>query len=178
MNPLLMKDLLALLRLRRVVAIQFCFIAVLGVLVLFTWPQGRVISLASAGEDDLFLGLMLGQLILLILFVPGVAAVSLSGEREANTLEMLYASRLSPAQTILGKVGFVLSYPMILLVSGLPFVALLTYRGAFYLCQLQSAYVIVLLAVVLLVPVSLAISSLCRLSSCALFVSFVTLLAQ
>src|SRR5687768_11154450 len=110
MNPVLRKDLLGLLRLRRVSAIQVFFVVVLAALLLATWPQQGVVSLASRGRDDLLLGLIVGQLVLLTLFVPGIAAVSLSGEREANTLEMLYASRLSAAQIIFGKIMSAISY--------------------------------------------------------------------
>src|SRR3954471_14728869 len=105
MNPVLQKDLLGLLRLKRVAAVQVLFVAVLAVIVLGSWPQqgvlegsaqlrapaaARAAGSSSRGADRFLLGLTLGQVILLLLFVPGVAAVSVSGEREQNTLEMLY----------------------------------------------------------------------------------------
>src|SRR5687768_17934290 len=104
MNPILRKDLLGVLRLRRVAAIQVAFVAVLSVLVLATWPQGGMLSMAAQGRDDLLTGLVVAQLVLFVLFVPGLAAVSLTGEKEQNTLEMLYATRLSPMEIIVGKV--------------------------------------------------------------------------
>src|SRR5687767_15059265 len=103
MNPVLQKDLLGLLRLKRVAAVQILFVAVLALMVLGSWPQGGVLegSVETAGAsnvvrggDRFLLGLTIGQIVLLVLFVPGVAAVAVSGEREQNTLEMLYASRL------------------------------------------------------------------------------------
>ena len=97
MNPVLQKDLLALLRLKRVAAVQLLFVAVLAVMVLGSWPQGGVLETTAVRSGDRFLiGLTLGQIVLLVLFVPGMAAVAVSGEREQNTLEMLYASRLRP----------------------------------------------------------------------------------
>src|SRR3954447_12466144 len=101
MNPVLQKDLLALLRLKRVAAVQLLFVAVLAVMVLGTWPQGGVLEGnfgtqgAAAGQGGVrttgrfLLALTLGQIVLLVLFVPGVAGVAVSGEREQNTLEML-----------------------------------------------------------------------------------------
>ena len=112
MNPVLRKDVLGLLRLRRVGAIQLLFIALLGLLVLLTWPQQGVVSLASRGQDALLLGLIAGQLVLLVLFVPGVAATSITAEREQGTLEMLYASRLSAWQLIVGKLLSAVAYPL------------------------------------------------------------------
>src|SRR3989337_3074167 len=125
MNPVLRKDVIGLLRLKRVAAIQVFFVAVLTGLIMMSWPQSGIVALAEQGQDDLLLGLVIGQLVLLVLFVPGIAGVSLTAEKEDNTLEMLYASRLSAAQIIWGKVFSAASYPMLLLLSGLPFVALL-----------------------------------------------------
>src|SRR5438034_389415 len=138
MNPVLQKDLLGLLRLKRVAAVQVLFVAVLAVMVLGSWPQGGVlegsVNLGGAAgairsADRFLMGLTLGQIVLLVLFVPGVAAVAVSGEREQNTLEMLYASRLRPREIIAGKVGVAIGYPLLLLLMALPFVALLNWRG-------------------------------------------------
>src|SRR5688572_17023339 len=100
MNPVLQKDLLALLRLKRVAAVQIVFVGVLAVMVLGSWPQGGVAEgsaeLGGGGAgaaarsvvrnaDRFLLGLTLGQIVLLVLCVPGVAAVAVSGEREQNT---------------------------------------------------------------------------------------------
>jgi hypothetical protein len=91
--------------------VQVLFVAVLAVMVLGSWPQQGVLegSVGIAGDagagalrgaDRFLLGLTLGQIVLLMLFVPGVASVAVSGEREQNTLEMLYASRLRPREII------------------------------------------------------------------------------
>src|SRR6187551_1417983 len=132
MNPVLQKDLLALLRLKRVAAVQIVFVLVLAVMVLGSWPQGGVVAGSTElgggggrsvmrGADQFLLGLTLGQIVLLVLCVPGVAAVAVSGEREQNTLEMLYASRLKPGQIIAGKLAMAVGYPLLLLVMALPF---------------------------------------------------------
>ncbi len=183
MNPVLRKDLLGLLRLRRVAAIQLFLIAALGLLVMATWPQGGVMA-GSVGvggsvirpHDNLLLGLVIGQIALLALFVPGIAAVSLSGEREANTLEMLYASRLSPAEIIWGKTAIAISYPMLLLIAGAPFAAMLFFRGDVALGDLVWPYLILVLAAVLLAMVSLAVSALCKQSATALVLAYLIVL--
>jgi ABC-type transport system involved in multi-copper enzyme maturation permease subunit len=176
MNPVLRKEILGLLRLRRSAAIQVAFVAVLTLLVLATWPQRGVVSLASRGQDALLLGVILGQLVLLVLFVPGVASVSITQERELGTLEMLYASRLSPWQLIVGKLLSAIGYPMLLLASGLPFVGLLSYRGDVDREQLVAAYLVLLVSAVLIAVVSLAISALCKQSATALVASYAAVL--
>src|SRR5947207_5557407 len=157
MNPVLQKDLLGLLRLKRVAAVQLLFVAVLAVMVLGSWPQGGVMagSVSAAagsgvvrGTDRFLLSLTLGQIVLLVLFVPGVAAVAVSGEREQNTPEMLYASRLKPAQILAGTIGIAVGYPMLLLLMALPFVALLNWRGDVRGSDLLWAYFILLVTAV------------------------------
>jgi ABC-type transport system involved in multi-copper enzyme maturation permease subunit len=183
-NPVLQKDLLALLRLKRVAAVAAVFVAVLAVMVLANWPQEGVLGGSVGmgggqmvrGSDRFLLGLILGQIVLLVLFVPGMAAVAVSGEREQNTLEMLYASRLRPREIIAGKVAVALGYPLLLLVLALPFVALLNWRGDVRGSDLLCAYVILLVAAVFLAVVSLAVSAWSRQSATALVVSYVVVL--
>lgn len=177
MNPVLVKDVLGLLRLKRIALIQFAFVTVLAALVLGSWPQQGIISLASQQQDRLQSGLLVGQLLLLILFVPGVAAVGLTSEREGATLEMLYASRLKPIEIVLGKVGSALAFPLLLLLSGLPFLGLLYFRGG----DIDSgsflrAYLVLLLGAVLLASLSLAVSARARQTSTALVVAYVLVL--
>ena len=187
MNPVLQKDLLGLLRLKRVAAIQLLFVAVLAVMVLSSWPQQGVLegsvdfaggggSAALRGADRFLLGLTLGQIVLLMLFVPGVAAVAVSGEREQNTLEMLYASRLRPGQIIAGKVGVAIVYPLLLLVTALPFLALLNWRGDVRGADLMWAYAILLVTAVFLAVVSLAVSAWSNQSATALVVAYALVL--
>jgi ABC-type transport system involved in multi-copper enzyme maturation permease subunit len=172
MNPVFYKDLLALLRLRRIAALQLFFVAVLAALILLNWPQSGMLSY-NRSQDNLLIGLFAGQLILMVLFVPGVAAVSLTSEREANTLEMLYASRLSATQIILGKTLSALSFPFMLVLSGIPFVALLSLRGDVDASQLLGAYAILATAAVLLAVLCLTISAYSKQTSNALVLAYV-----
>lgn len=178
MNPVLKKDLLGLLRLRRIAAIQVLYVLTLAIVVMLNWPQGGVLSLADQSQDNLLMGLVLGQLVLLLLFVPGIASVSLTSEREQYTLEMLYASRLSAAQIISGKLLSAVSFPAILLVSSLPFLALLNWRGAVNIQQLMLASIILILASAMAAVISLAISAVCNQSATALVFTYVVTLVS
>lgn len=176
MNPVLRKDLLALLRLPRVAAIQVAFVGVLAFMVLTSWPQGGVLAVAAQGRDDLLLGIVVGQLVLLTLFVPGIAATAIVGEREANTFEMLYASRLSAGQIVIGKILSAVSFPLLLIVSGLPFVALLVWRGDVNGGKLAWSYAVLVVAAIFLAMVSLTISAFSRQASNALVITYVAVL--
>ncbi len=176
MNPVLRKDILSLLRLWRIAAVFMAFVGLLGVLLMATWPQQGLVALATRGQDNLLLGLIVGQLLVLILAVPGVASVQLTEEKEGNTLEMLYATRLSPLSIVMGKVGSAICFPMLLLISGLPFVALLNFRGDVDTNALAQAYAVLIVTAVFLAMLSLAISALCRTSATALVVAYVVVL--
>jgi len=177
MNPLVRKELLGLFRLKRVAAIQVLFVAILGGIVMATWPQQGMLTLSAQGQDSLLLSLIFGQLVLLVLLVPGIAAVSITGEKEQNTMEMLYASRLSPVQIVIGKIVAAISYPVMLLLSGLPFVALLSWRGAVETDLLARAYAVLIVAAVFMAVLSLTISAVTKLSSTALVMAYVVMLA-
>jgi ABC-type transport system involved in multi-copper enzyme maturation permease subunit len=176
MNPVFRKDILALLRLARIAAVLIAFVIVLSVLVLATWPQQGLVALAAQGQDNLLLGLIMGQLLVLILAVPGVAAVQLTEEREGNTLEMLYATRLSPVSIVLGKLMSAIGFPLLLLLSGLPFLALLNFRGDVDQASLAEAYGVLVAAAMMLALVSLAVSALCKTSATALVVAYLLVL--
>ena len=122
------------------------------------------------------LALMLGQLVLLVLLVPGMAAVAVTGEREAGTLEMLYASRLSPLKIIIGKIGLAIAYPLLLLVSGLPFVALLAWRGELRTDQLLLSYGVLALSAIYLTILSLGVSATCRQGATAMVIAYMLIL--
>lgn len=176
MNPVLRKDLLALFRMPSVAAIQITFVAVLAFWVISSWPEGGILAVAVQGRDELLLGLVIGQLVLLILFVPSMAATAIASERDANTLEMLYASRLSPAQIVMGKVLVAIAFPLLLMLAGLPFMALLVWRGDVDGRQLILSYTILAMAALLIAILSLAISAYSRQTGGALVVAYVTVL--
>jgi hypothetical protein len=56
----------------------------------------------------------------MLLVVPGVASLSIVGERERLTLPLLQVSQLKPRQIVLGKLGSSLAYQVLLLVAVAP----------------------------------------------------------
>ena len=115
--------------------------------------------MSAGARDDLLLGLIMGQLVALILAVPGVAAAAVTGEREANTLEMLYASRLSAWRIVWGKVASAAAFPIVLILAGLPFVGLLNFRGAVNMDDLLWSYLILGATAIFLAVLSLTVSA-------------------
>jgi ABC-type transport system involved in multi-copper enzyme maturation permease subunit len=175
-NPIARKDLLSLLRLRSVLCAHLAYLAVLGVILIASWPQEGLLTLAQRGRNDVHLYLMLAQVALLVLIVPACTGTSIAREREQNTLEMLQASRLRIHEFILGKLASSLAYPLMLLLAGMPLLAMLCFRGDLDPWQFAVAFAMVLVTAVVLAQICLAVSACCSSTSTALVVSYLIVL--
>ncbi len=176
MNIVLKKDLVELLRLRRVAAIQIAFVVVLAFVTLETWPQSGVLAVAEQGRDMLLFALVVGQLALLTVFVPSMAATAICREREMNTFEMLYASKISPGRIVVGKTLSAISFPILLIIDGLPFLSLLVWRGDVDFSQLLLAYAILIVAALVLALICLTVSAFSHQTATAIIVSYILIL--
>lgn len=109
----------------------------------------RMASSAHIGQS-LFRSLILFETFLLLLIVPGLSAGTISQEHEARTYEMLVATPLPPTGIVIGKMGSVLSYVLLLLVALLPFTSLF-----FVLGGVTTGDILTSLAVLALISASL-----------------------
>jgi len=62
--------------------------------------------------------LSIGQLVMIILFAPAFTAASLTGEKERNTMESLYASKLRPIEIVVGKMAGSLCFLLLTVLTG------------------------------------------------------------
>lgn len=177
MNPIARKDLVGLLRMRAVLYAHVAYMVVMALIVVGSWPQSDMLTLASRGSNDLQLWLMIAQVALLVLIVPATAAPSIAGEREQNTLEMLVASRLGRAEVVMGKLYSSLAYPLMLLISGTPMLAMLCLRGELDPKAFGLSCVVVACTAILLAVLCLAISSCCQKTSTALVSCYAVVLS-
>ncbi len=72
----------------------------------------------------IFEGMMLLLMTAVVMIVPGMAALSIVGERERQTLHLLQVTQLSPLQIVLGKLWSSMSYFLLLVVAVAPVAAL------------------------------------------------------
>jgi len=108
-----------------------------GLLALMLLAEGAFFAYAySAGawrDINTHIGLLAFELFLLVLAVSAAGATSLAEDKETNTLELMRAAPLTPAQVVVGKLAGVLRtlLPCLLV----PFVHLLvgSYHGVFHL---------------------------------------------
>ena len=66
------------------------------------------------------------EFLLLMFIMPALTSGSISGERERQTLELLFTTRMTPKDIVMGKLFSALSQLMVLIVSSFP-ILLLTF---------------------------------------------------
>ncbi len=128
-NPILRKEVLTSLRTRKALAMQVVYLLALIAVVFMLWPPGGMQSLGGDQAQRLLAVLGIGQLLLIALFAPAFTSTALTLEKERNTFESLFATRLSPAQIVVGKMGGSLTFLLLLVVMGTPVLASLFLLG-------------------------------------------------
>lgn len=72
----------------------------------------------------IFEGMLLLLMTAVVMIVPGLTALSIVGERERQTFQLLQVTQLTPLQIVLGKLWSSMAYFLLLLVSVAPVTAL------------------------------------------------------
>jgi ABC-type transport system involved in multi-copper enzyme maturation permease subunit len=154
LNPVLGREIKERFRTRRApwfffawVLAMACFVYLIYLLAQFVAREqfglGRLVATGFMGRFMFELtSLLLVTAVMLV--VPGLAALSVVGERERQTLSLLQVTQLSPLQLIFGKLMSSLSYLLLLLVAVAPAVALPLLFGGITFGDLVGALAIVI----------------------------------
>ncbi|MEY4180457.1 MAG: hypothetical protein RLY70_4031 [Planctomycetota bacterium] len=176
-NPVLQRELLVNLRMKRSFALLFLYLAALATVVYFAWPADTRVdpTRQQSGRQliDLFFS---GQYLLASLIAPSFAAGAITGEKERKTYEMLLASPLRPAAIVLGKLLASLTHVAALIVASLPIVMLCLPLGGVSLYEVLAAYVGLILSVATYGMISVACSSYFKRTAASLVVSYLVIL--
>lgn len=177
-NPVLQRELLVNLRMKRAFILLALYLSLLGVVVMLAWPQAETIDLSRDNEDaqvlvNLF---FLGQFMLASFMAPSFAAAALTSEKERKTYEMLLASPLKPASILLGKLLASLAHLAILIFCSLPIAMICLPLGGVSLYEVLVMYLALIMAVVTFGMISLAWSSYFTRTAASLVVSYLTIL--
>lgn len=86
----------------------------------------------------------IGQLVIVLLISPGVTATAVSAEREAKTLEHLFLTPLSTISFVLGKFFGAVGQMLIMILSGLPVVAVVFQYGGVTPKEVLLGYALIL----------------------------------
>ena len=176
-NPVLQRELLVNLRMRRAFILQLAYVLILGAVVYAAWPEAKKIDMTNPEAARTLVNLFfLGQYLLASLMAPSFAAGAIAGEKERKSYEMLLASPLRPSAIVLGKLLASLSHLAILIFSSLPIVMLCLPLGGVSLYEVLAAYFALILSVVTFGMISLACSSYFQRTASSLVVSYLLVL--
>ncbi len=123
-----------------------------------------------------FIALAYAQLSLILFVLPAYAAGAITMEREKRTLEMLRATLLSPSDVVTGKLGVVVAFGAILLMTSLPVAAWCVLLGGVALGDLFYVYTYLFAVAVWVAALGLFLSTLVRRSIGAIVATYVILL--
>ena len=186
-NPVLQRELLVNLRMNRAFVLLFLYIAMLGMVVFAAWPSDRRLDLTEGGQQSVSASdsppgvrlvnmFFLGQYILMALMTPSFAAVSIAGEKERKTYEMLLASPMHPRAIVLGKLLASLAYLGVLVFASLPIVMLCLPLGGMSLWEVFATYVAMAASIAVFGMISITASGYFTRSVAALLVSYMVIL--
>lgn len=88
--------------------------------------------------------LALMEALLLTFLMPMMAAETISGERERQTLDLMLATKLSPLEIVLGKLEACVNLVVIILASTLPVLSLVFVFGGLPLTELLKLFLLLL----------------------------------
>lgn len=134
-NPVYKREIMVRARSLRMPLIILAFNAVLAVAALLnmyqTVAQVRVSSTIQYSSFlQLYAFVAILEFLLLMFIMPALTSGSISGERERQTLELLFTTKMASKDIILGKLFSAVEQLMVLVVSSLPIILLTFVYGS------------------------------------------------
>ncbi len=176
MNPILRKEVLTSLRTWKALAMQVIYLAVLIALVYDQWPAGGLQSSGGEQAKNMLAILGIGQLLMIAMFAPAFTSTTLTYEKERNTFESLFATRLSPWQITFGKMAGSLTHLLVLVLMGSPVLAALFLLGGVSGTQVLAVIGILVATCLYLGLIGLAVSAIMHRSYRSIIVTYAVLL--
>ena len=121
----------------------------------------------------LFEWLVVFQMILLTFITPALTAGAISSERERQTIDLLFVTRIAPFSIIWGKLLSSMSFVVLLLLLSVPIFSLVFLFGGIEVDQVLYAFLITVVAALTLGVIGIAFSTWLRRSLAATVASYV-----
>jgi len=132
---------------------------------------GTSLSGSNYGQI-LFTFLILFQVALLAFITPALTAGAISGERERQTIDLLFVTRIPPFSIIWGKLLSSMSFVVLLLVLSIPIFSLVFLFGGIELDQMLYAFLVTGVTALTLGLLGIAFSTLFRRTLAATVASY------
>ncbi len=174
MMALIRRELLVQLRSKRSLAALSFLMAIAVLLMCANWPTTSDIvwSQLSTSSKEVFLVLSGLLLVGIAMFVPGLAAVSILGERVAGNWDSLSLTLIRPSSVVWAKLACVASLLLIFVVVLAPFFASIMFLVGFDWRQLLVMLVLIVCTVATTASIGLACSARFRTLTGALVMSY------
>jgi ABC-type transport system involved in multi-copper enzyme maturation permease subunit len=121
----------------------------------------------------LFEWLVVFQMILLTFITPALTAGAITSERERQTIDLLFVTRIPPFSIIWGKLLSSMSFVVLLLLLSVPIFSLVFLFGGIELDQVLYAFLVTVVAALTLGVIGIAFSTWLRRSLAATVASYV-----
>ena len=176
-NPIVAKEYRSRMRTWRsplVMMIYILLVAGLG-FAIFTVIASTISAFGGSGNygQALFMYLVFIQLVLLTFITPALTAGAISGERERQTIDLLFVTRIPPFSIIWGKALASMSFVVLLLLLSVPIFSLVFLFGGIEVDQVVYAFLVTIVAALTLGLMGIAFSTLLRRSLAATVASYV-----
>jgi ABC-2 type transport system permease protein len=166
-NPIVAKEYRSRMRTWRSPAALSVYILLLGLLgwALFSSQAADARNSFNSGQAanygrNLFLYLILFQMALICFITPALTAGAISGERERQTIDLLFVTRIPPFSIVWGKLLASMSFVLLLLLVSVPIFSLVFLFGGIELDQVLAAFLVTLVGALTLGVLGIAFSSL------------------
>ncbi|HEY0493864.1 MAG TPA: ABC transporter permease subunit, partial [Candidatus Dormibacteraeota bacterium] len=100
---------------------------------------------ANYGQG-LFIYLLIFQMVLLTFITPALTAGAISSERERQTIDLLFVTRIPPFSILWGKLLASMSFVLLLLLLSVPIFSLVFLFGGIELDQVLTAFLVTAVA--------------------------------
>jgi len=134
-GPIFAKEMVEISRRRRYYAMRVLYGVVLFLAVLrifqshdFVFGQTSIGGMAAVA-DQMFHAVARVQMAAILLFVPVILCAVIAGEREKQTLDLLFTTQLADRQIVLGKLLSRFAVLVLLILCALPVMSLITLFG-------------------------------------------------
>jgi ABC-2 type transport system permease protein len=176
-NPIVAKEYRSRMRTWKsplAMMVYILLIGGLGFLVFSTMANNNtgIFGIANYGQM-LFSYLVVFQVILLTFITPALTAGAISSERERQTIDLLFVTRIPPFSIIWGKLLASMSFVVLLLILSVPIFSLVFLFGGIELDQVFYAFLVTLVTALTLGAMGILFSTWLRRSLVATVVSYV-----
>ncbi len=175
-NPIIRKEVLMTLRTRKAVAMQGLFLLILAALLWMNWPADGLQPAGGQKARQILSILAIGQLAMVALFAPAFTAGAITTEKERKTFDSLFSTTMRPWEIAVGKMVGSLTFLILVVVSGVPALAVPLLLGGISPTEVLAAMGLLLLTAVNLGAIGLFISTIMHRSYRAIILTYAVLL--